>query len=109
MAEFPNRFNRAVALLVLLALIPAGTIFAQAGSCGVVRDVSTRALDELVWKQLNAIYEKVSAEAYDEAYDDLQKMLDRTGRDAYLQAILNQALAQVEWSRGNYPAIVGLF
>jgi len=109
MAEFPNRFNRAVALLVLLALIPAGTIFAQAGSCGVVRDVSTRALDELVWKQLNAIYEKVSAEAYDEAYDDLQKMLDRTGRDAYLQAILNQALAQVEWSRGNYPQSLAYF
>ena len=33
---------------------------------------------------------------------DLQKMLGRAGRDTYLQAILNQALAQVEWSRGKY-------
>ncbi len=37
---------------------------------------------------------------------DLRKMLGRAGRDRYLQAILNQALAQVEWSRGNYdPAL----
>ena len=43
-------------------------------------------------------------ERYDEAYEDLTKMLSRAGRDAYLQAILNQALAQVEWARGQFEA-----
>jgi len=72
----------------------------------VDRDVGTGTLDELTWKQLNSVYEDVGEERYDEAYEALRKMLGRVGRDRYLQAILNQALAQVEWSRGNYdPAL----
>jgi tetratricopeptide (TPR) repeat protein len=60
----------------------------------------------MTWKQLNSVYEDVGEERYDEAYEALRKMLGRVGRDRYLQAILNQALAQVEWSRGNYdPAL----
>ena len=67
------------------------------------------ALDELTWKQLNAIYEDVSSERYDEAHDDLRKMLKRAGRDAYLQAIVNQGLAQVEWARKNYDESLTYF
>jgi tetratricopeptide (TPR) repeat protein len=105
----PVLVRRILPLLVLFLLVPAGTCVAQAGSCGVERDVGTRALEELAWKQLNVIYEKVSEEEYGEAHEDLQKMLGRAGRDTYLQAILNQALAQVEWSRGNYAESLGYF
>lgn len=96
-------------MLALFLLVFAKACLAQADACGVERDAGTRALDELAWKQLNAIYEKVSGEEYDEARDDLLKMLGRAGRDAYLRAILNQALAQVEWSRGNYTESLGYF
>lgn len=89
-----------------LALLVAGPVLGQPNACDVDRDVGTGTLDELTWKQLNSVYEDVGEERYDEAYEDLRKMLGRVGRDRYLQAILNQALAQVEWSRGNYdPAL----
>lgn len=96
-------------MLVLSLLAFAEACMAQADACGVEREVRTRALDELAWKQLNVIYEKVSEEEYEEAYEDLQRMLGRAGRDTYLQAILNQALAQVEWSRGNYTKSLEYF
>jgi tetratricopeptide (TPR) repeat protein len=89
-----------------LALLMASPVLGQPNACDVDRDVGTGTLDEMTWKQLNSVYEDVGEERYDEAYEALRKMLDRVGRDRYLQAILNQALAQVEWSRGNYdPAL----
>ncbi|MGK2926070.1 MAG: tetratricopeptide repeat protein [Lysobacterales bacterium] len=93
-------------LLTSLLAVAAAPAFGQAGICGVERDPGTGTLDELTWKQLNAIFEDVGEERYDEAYADLQKLIGRAGRDKYLQAILNQALAQVEWARGNFdPAL----
>ncbi len=74
--------------------------------CGQKREVGGKALDEATYKQLNQVYEWVGEEKYTEAYNELRRMLDRAGRDEYLQAILNQALAQVEWSRNNFePAL----
>ena len=103
--------NMAKALLVLVAITTLGVemAYAQAVQCGVDREVGARALDELTWKQLNSIYEDVSEERFDDAYNDLQKMLKRAGRDSYLQAIINQALAQVEWARKNYQAALQYF
>ena len=103
--------NMANALLVLVAITALGVemAYAQAVQCGVDREVGATALDELTWKQLNSIYEDVSEEHFDDAYNDLQKMLKRAGRDSYLQAIINQALAQVEWARKNYQAALQYF
>jgi tetratricopeptide (TPR) repeat protein len=79
---------------------------AQAPQCGQEREVGAKALDEATYKQLNEVYELVGAEKYNEAYNELRRMLDRAGKDEYLQAILYQALAQVEWSRNNFdPAL----
>ena len=107
-----NRFSTkffAVQLLLAGALALAGNVnmaYAQAADCGKKREVGTKALDEATWKQLNSVYEDVGEERYDDAYKSLQKMLSRAGRDVYLQSILNQALAQVEWSRENFdPAL----
>jgi tetratricopeptide (TPR) repeat protein len=97
------------ALLIIGLLCQAPVAFAQAAGCDLRRNVGTKPLDETTWKQLNSIYEKVGEERYDEAYEDLQKMLDRTGRSKYLRAIINQALAQVEWSRENFDAALGYF
>jgi tetratricopeptide (TPR) repeat protein len=87
----------------------AGAALAQSDSCGITRDVKTRALDEVTWKQLNKVYEDVGEEKYNQAYETLQVMLGRAGRDTYLQAVLNQAIAQVEWSRKNYIQSLGYF
>jgi tetratricopeptide (TPR) repeat protein len=89
--------------VLLLCSLP---VHAQAQQCGQEREVSAKALDEITYKQLNEVYELVGQEKYNEAYNQLRKMLDRAGKDEYLQAILYQALAQVEWSRNNFdPAL----
>ena len=101
----------------MLYLIPATLLFvlfapaalAQAGLCDTTREVGAKALDEAIYKQLNSVYEKVGEEKYNDAFSELQKMLGRAGRDEYLQAILHQALAQVEWSRENYDSALGHF
>jgi tetratricopeptide (TPR) repeat protein len=87
-------------------LLASGTLAAQ---CGEERTVSANALDEFTWKRLSAIYEDVGEGRYDEAFEDLQKLLERSGRDAYLKAVVNQALAQVEWSREHYTASLRYF
>jgi len=104
----PGTLRHSLLLICLLAL-PAGSVLAQADACGVDRNVQVRALDELTWKQLNRVYEQVGDEEFDSAYDELQKMLRRAGKDEYLQAVLYQALAQVEWSRQNYDASLSYF
>ena len=104
-----NLANTFLLVLVVVMALSVEIAYAQAVQCGVNREVGARALDELSWKQLNAIYEDVSEEHFDDAYNDLQKMLKRAGRDAYLQAIINQALAQVEWARQNYQDALKYF
>ena len=99
-------FRLCLAAVVLATIDPC---FAQADLCHAERNPGTHALNEITWKQLNAIYEDVGEERYDEAYEDLQKMLGRAGRDDYLLAVLNQALAQVEWARGNYAPSLRYF
>jgi len=96
-------------VFIVITVLSVEIASAQAVQCGVNRDVGARALDELTWRQLNSIYEDVSEERFDDAFSDLQKMLKRAGRDAYLRAIINQALAQVEWARKNYQAALEYF
>lgn len=95
--------------ITVLALMAATPCFARNELCHVERKAGAHALNEVTWKQLNAIYEDVGEERYNEAYEDLQKMQGRAGRDMYLQAVLSQALAQVEWARENYDASLGYF
>ncbi len=104
--------QRSDSILLALAaalLLFSGSTMAQAAKCGEQRNVMVKALDELTWKQLNAIYEDVGEEKYDEAYEDLLKMLRRAGKNEYLQAVMYQALAQVEWSRMNYDESLRYF
>lgn len=99
-------------LLVLSAcafLLTSHDLLAQATQCGLKRDVGAKALDEATYKQLNKVYEYVGEERYNDAYSELQKMLSRAGKDDYLQAILAQAMAQVEWSRNNYDSALKYF
>jgi tetratricopeptide (TPR) repeat protein len=103
-------WKRCLATLILGIGLSAHTAMqAAAGACGIEREVGVGALDEWTWRQLNAIYEEVGDDRYDEAFDDLTRLLERSGRDRYLQAILNQALAQVEWARGRYEASLRYF
>jgi len=103
------KLARSLLAAFTIAVISVDAVPANVDQCGVRRDTVTQALDEMTWNQLNAIYRDISAEQYDDAFDDLQKMLGRAGRDPYLQAIINQALAQVEWSRKNYESSLVFF
>lgn len=98
-----------LAAIPFLLLSFSGSLFAQAGQCGVERKVQGRALDELTYKQLNKVYEEVGEEKFNEAYDDLQKMIGRAGKNEYLRAVLYQAMAQVEWSRQNFDESLSYF
>jgi len=76
---------------------------AQASECGVKRDKTGGALDEVTYKKLNDIYEDVGNELYDIAYDKLKVMIKRA-KGKYLRATLYQMMAQVEWARSNYDS-----
>ncbi len=91
------------ALLTIMAASLPGQVLAQASECGKKRNKIAGALDELTWKQLNAVYEDVGEERYDSAFQKLQRLNTRARGD-YVKAVLAQALAQVEWSRSNYDA-----
>ncbi len=109
MTTSPRILLASLAVGFALLVLPVDPVFAQASQCDKERDVSAKALDEATWKQLNDVYEYVGEEEYTTAYTALQKMLKRSGRDEYLQSILYQALAQVEWSRENYDAALTYF
>jgi tetratricopeptide (TPR) repeat protein len=109
MSRIKSDLCTSVLLLSLGMLLTPDLVFAQASECGKERDVSNKALDELTYRQLNKVYEDVGEELYDDAYKVLQKMLGRAGRDEYLQAVLHQALAQVEWSRENLDSSLDHF
>ena len=83
-------------ILAMISLLVAGPVLAQSNQCNIDRDVKTKALDEPTWKRLNSIYEEVGEENYQQAYEELQVMLRRVRKDEYLEAIIYQALAQVE-------------
>lgn len=106
-----NIFLKKLTLFVLLAVVAVslpGQIFAQASECGKERHVTQGALTEATWARLNDIFEDVGEENYDLAYEKLQKMETRVSDD-YLKAVLEQALAQVEWARSNYDAALAYF
>ncbi len=97
---------RKVLFLVVLGMIVlslSGQAMAQASECGVKRGKGSGALDEMTWKKLNDVYEDVGEELYDVAYEKLQRLNKRAHND-YLEAVLAQAMAQVEWARSNYDA-----
>ncbi|NOR18657.1 MAG: tetratricopeptide repeat protein [Xanthomonadales bacterium] len=100
------------AVLVLSAMFLSAQVSAQVSAkqseCGQQRGKSAGALDEASWKKLNDIYEDVGEEHYDIAFDKLQKM-NTVVRGNYQKAVIAQALAQVEWSRGNYAAALTNF
>ena len=98
------RFTGTVALL---AAIACGDTGAAAESCPADRDAGSPSLDEMTWRRLNAVYEDLAEERFDDARADLSKMLGRAGRNRYLEAVLNQAMGQVEWARGNYSGARG--
>lgn len=94
---------------VSLLLASGGAAHADRSACGPARNAAVGTLDELSWRRLSAIYDVIGEGRYDEAYRDLRSMLERAGRDVYLQAILNQALAQVTWARGESEVALGYF
>jgi tetratricopeptide (TPR) repeat protein len=96
------------ALITVVLASMSGQVIAQQSECNKKRKVITGALDEATWKRLNDIYEDVGEEHYDEAYAKLIKMSARSS-DKYQKAVVNQALAQVEWSRSNYEPALAYF
>ena len=92
-----------VSILVAAALFSA-QVMAQANNCGIERSVTPKPLDEQTWKRMNDVYEDIGEENYDLAFEKLNAMVERARRGAYLKAILQQLLGQVEWARENFDA-----
>lgn len=95
----------------LLAL--AGTVEAQeqvrGHECGVEREVSPAGLTERTHNRLSDIYEKIGDEAYTEAFDDLEHLLERTRRQEYEQATIYQAMAFVRAQQERYEEAIEYF
>ena len=96
-------------VLTLSFLVPAGAAVAQSDPCNIDRDVKPKALDEPTWKRLNSVYEEVGEENYQQAKEELEVMLRRVRKDEYLEAVLQQALAQVQWALEDYDAALSSF
>jgi tetratricopeptide (TPR) repeat protein len=97
-----------LSLLVNTAVI-VGPAMAQEIGCNTGRNVRVHALDEMTWRQLNRINEQVSEQRYDEAQQELDRLLTRSGGDEYLEAIVYQALGQVAWSQEHYESALANF
>lgn len=76
------------------ALLMVISAEASAQSCDKNREVQARALTEASYKKLNTIYEDIGNELYTEAFEDLNKMLERS-REDYERAIIHQAIGHV--------------
>jgi len=103
-------WRSAICLSTAWLLVTAGAAAqADQADCAPPRNTAMGTVDEPTWRQLDDINRMVEAERYDEAHEHLRTLLDRAGRDVYLQAVLNQALAQVEWARGQSGAALAYF
>lgn len=91
-----------------LALAFSGQAPAQTGECGAEREVTQSLMDERTYRRMERAYELVGDEDYDEAYDVFVQVRNSANND-YLRAVAAQAIAQVEWARGNYDAALREF
>jgi len=94
-------------LAAWLGLLVAASACAGSGTCETRREPRTGALGENSWRRLEAVNQKITDGRLGEARTELLDLLGRAGSDGYLQAILNQALGQVEWASGNDAAALG--
>lgn len=97
----PLQIRFLAALVLLLGLAAGNQARAQADQCGVERHVPTGTLDEPTWNRLNKAYDLVGKEEYDDAMEQLEYVRNRARSD-YLKAVVAQAIAQVDWAKGNY-------
>lgn len=98
-------------LATMVALLAFGdAAMAQTGACGEERKVSVGTIDEATWNKMNKAYEMVGEEQYDDAYASMTALRERVrDNDYYALAIIAQAIAQVEWARGNYDQALAEF
>jgi len=94
--------SSAVILVLVISAVIAGPVRAQNNQCQDERTVRIHALDEMTWRQLNRINERVSNQQFEAAKEELNSLLTRAGRDDYLQAIIYQALGQIAWAEQQY-------
>jgi len=108
-ARSSSRFLFLATALAWLALT-SGAVMAQANLCGIEREVKPKPLDEPTWQRLNRIYETVGEEDYKGAYDELLDLQRRSqGKGDYLEAIIHQMLAQVQWALEDFDGALASF
>jgi len=98
-----------LALLVLMG--PIGALQAQSGQrlldtqgsntgvCGIERRTAGGALSASTYGRMEDIYELIAEERYDEAYPELEAMLDRVSRSDYELAVVLQTMANVRMAQ----------
>lgn len=105
---FNKPFFRILAALTLAAM-GLSDLPAKENDCPPQRSVHSGALDEVTWNRLNSINEDIAEDRDGPAREKLNKLLDRSGSDPYLQAIIYQALAHIEWSQENLELSLGYY
>jgi len=71
----------------------------EAGVCGIERRVAGGALSASTYARMEDIYELIGEERYDEAYVELQPMLERVSRNEYELAVVLQTMANVRMAQ----------
>lgn len=102
-----------LSVATVVGLMIAGSVHAQTRvqgyECGVEREVSAGAHSQQTYNRLTDIYELIGEEEYDEAYSLLQNLEERTRRDDYDQAVVNQAMGHVRMQQENNAAALAHF
>lgn len=71
----------------------------ETGVCGIERQVPGRALTQSTYNRMEDIYELIGEEQYDEAYPELEAMLDRVDRNDYELAVVLQTMGNVRMAQ----------
>ena len=100
--------NLPCAAMLAVTFLYSGSAMAQSNQCHVERKVPSPLLDEPTYRRLSDVYEYVGNEEYDAAYEDLV-FLRKRAKGKYVKAIVQQAMAQVEWARGNFNQALSHF
>ncbi len=104
-----------VAKLLLLSALPILSVQALAQEqvagyeCGVERDVSAGALTERTYNRLSDIYELIGEDEYDEAFPQLQALLEGSRTDEYARATILQAMGFVRSQQEEYAEAIDYF
>jgi tetratricopeptide (TPR) repeat protein len=81
----------------------------EAGVCGIERRTLAGAMTASLASRMEDIYDLIGEERYDEAYPELEAMLERVGRNEYELAVVLQTMANVRMAQEREEDALALY